>query len=385
MFLITHEFHPRHGGIATFAEEMARAVAGLGHDTEVWAQAAPPGTIEKPWPFRLRRLPLKGTHDLACMIRLAREFIAHRRQLRHATVYLPEPGPIQAMLLLQLIPGFRPPQLFLTFHGSEILKFHRHPLKRCLARRLIRHADCISVLTGYTHRLLCQHFPEAAVKTLLTPGALRTDLAFPSAAGKKDPRDRMVILTVGRLHPRKGQLCIIEALQTLPAAQRTHLEYWLAGDTSKKSYERRLRDAAERSGLVVRFLGSVPDAELGHLYAQADIFAMTSTEYRHSVEGFGLVYLEAAAHGLPVVAHAVGGVPEAVADGMTGLLVPPSDRAGLAAAFSRLIENPELRHKMGAAGREWARRNNWTRSAALLFSDQAGAGADRSTLVPSDH
>jgi len=384
VFLITHEFHPRHGGIATFAEEMARAMAGLGHDTEVWAQAAPPGTAEKPWPFRLRRLPLKGTHDFTCMVRLAREFITHRRQLRHATVYLPEPGPIKAMLLLQLIPGFRPQRLILTFHGSEILKFHRNPLKRYLARRLIRHADRISVLTGYTRQLLCRHFPEAGAKTFLTPGALRTDLVFPSAAREKAHPDRTVILTVGRLHPRKGQLCIIEALQTLPAAQRARLEYWLAGGTSKKSYERRLRDAAERSDLTVRFLGSVPDAELGHLYRQADIFAMTSTEYRHSVEGFGLVYLEAAAHGLPVVAHAIGGVPEAVADGVTGLLVPPADRPALAAAFGRLIENPELCHQLGAAGRAWAHRNSWTRSAELLFGDQAGTGAGR-TPVPPDH
>src|SRR5271165_5776453 len=74
LFLITHEFYPVSGGIATFAEEIARASAGLGYDVEVWAQSAPP-SLEKKWPFRVRRLPLKGTHDLMCQIQLARQLI----------------------------------------------------------------------------------------------------------------------------------------------------------------------------------------------------------------------------------------------------------------------------------------------------------------------
>jgi len=86
------------------------------------------------------------------------------------------------------------------------------------------------------------------------------------------------------------------------------------------------------------------------------------------VEGFGLVYLEAAAHGLPVVAHDVGGVSEAVIDGVTGLLVPPDRPAQLAAAFERLIHDPELCSRLGSAGREWARRNCWKESAEALFN-----------------
>jgi glycosyltransferase involved in cell wall biosynthesis len=370
VFLITHEFHPRHGGIATFTEEIARAAVDLGYDLEVWAQAAPLDVEEKPWPFRLRRLPLKGTHDLACLLRLMRELIVQRRRLRYATVYLPEPGPIRAMMGLQFFPGFRPRRLVLTFHGSEILRFHRNPLSRWLTRRLIRHASRISVLTGYTHRLLCARFPEAASKTFLTPGALRTSFSAAPFTPGREPRDQVVILTVGRLHPRKGQLFIIEALQALPADLRARVEYWLVGGASKENYEPRLREAAGRSGLAVRFFGNVPDDELDRIYAQADIFAMTSIDHRHSVEGFGLVYLEASAHGLPVVAHAVGGVPEAVVDGVTGLLVPPADRPALTAAFARLIAEPERRHQLGVAGREWARQNSWVRSADLLFNSQ---------------
>jgi phosphatidylinositol alpha-1,6-mannosyltransferase len=369
VFLITHEFFPHHGGIATFAEEIARAAVELGYDLEVWAQAVPPGVAEKPWPFRLRRLPLKGTHDWSCVLRLMRELISQRRRLRHATVYLVEPGPIRAMMGLQFIPGFRPRRLVLTFHGSEILRFHRNPLTRWLARRLIRHADRISVLTGYTHQLLCARFPAARAKTFLTPGALRSSFSAAPFVRRPEPHDRVVILTVGRLHPRKGQLFIIEALQALPAGQRAAIEYWLVGGGNKENYEGRLRRAAAASGLRVRFFGNVADDELNRLYGRADIFAMTSIDHKHSVEGFGLVYLEAAAHGLPVVAHAVGGVPEAVVDGVTGVLVPPKNRPALTAAFARLIVDPELRGRLGAAGRDWAPRNSWIRSADLLFND----------------
>ena len=94
---------------------------------------------------------------------------------------------------------------------------------------------------------------------------------------------------------------------------------------------------------------------------------MTSVHQDNSVEGFGLVYLEAAAHGLPVVAHDVGGVSDAVQDGTTGLLVPPDRPAQLAAAFEKLIHDAELRRKLGEAGRAWARRNSWQSSAEALF------------------
>jgi phosphatidylinositol alpha-1,6-mannosyltransferase len=99
---------------------------------------------------------------------------------------------------------------------------------------------------------------------------------------------------------------------------------------------------------------------------------MTSIDYRHSVEGFGLVYLEAAAHGLPIVAHSVGGVAEAVVDNVTGLLVPPRHPAQLAAAFEKLISDQSLRQRLGAAGHDWSRRNRWEHSANLLFSSTPG-------------
>ena len=366
VFLITHEFYPKRGGIATFTEEIARATVGLGYEVEVWAQSAPPEK-EKTWPFKLHRLPVKGTHDLSCQLKLACQLIAARRRLRYATVYLPEPGPMLAMMLLQFSHAFLPHRLVLTFHGSEILKFHRNPLTRLLTRRLIRHSSRISTLTNYTHKLLLSHFPEATGKAFLTPGALRSDFALVNQANH-EKKEKLVVLTVGRLHPRKGQLITLHALQSLAPQFRIRIEYWIVGGQNKGTYAHQLRQAAAESDLSVRFFGNLPDSELDAIYDQADIFAMTSVEHGHSVEGFGLVYLEASAHGLPVVGHTIGGVAEAVIDGVTGLLVPPNHPAQLTAAFERLISDHHLRHRLGTAGINWAGRNCWKQSANLLFN-----------------
>lgn len=279
------------------------------------------------------------------------------------------------LMYLQFFKSLRPKRLILTFHGSEILRFHRNPLTRCLTRRLIDRADRVSTLTQYTRDLLCARFPEAANKACLTPGALRAEFiqGLSSAPRSTSDPSRIIILTVGRLHPRKGQLQTLRALQALPAALHPRIEYHLAGTGGKGNYEATLRTAARQVGFPVVFHGPIPDNELGALYDQAHIFALTSVPHGPSVEGFGLVYLEASAHGLPVVAHAIGGVSEAVADGETGLLLPPDDPAALTTAFARLITNPALRHQLGTAGRAWAGRNCWPQSARMLFDEPAPA------------
>jgi glycosyltransferase involved in cell wall biosynthesis len=367
VYLITHEFYPVRGGIATFTEEIAKASASLGYDVEVWAPQAPAET-EKIWPFRLRRLPLKGTHGFRCQLQLAWQLVINRRRLRHATVYLPEPGPMLTMMVLQFFHAFRPRRMVLTFHGSEILRFAGNPFRRWMGRQLVRRATRISTLSLYTQDLLLQHFPEAGEKMFLTPGALRADFLVVSERADR-VNDKIIILTVGRLHPRKGQLLTLQALQLLPPEVRSRIEYWIVGGQSKGRYEQSLRAcAALHPDLVVRFLGKLPDAELAQVYDSADIFAMTSVKHGESIEGFGLVYIEAAAHGLPVVAHDVGGVSEAVVDGQTGLLVPCDRPIQLAAAFEKLIHDPALRLRLGTAGRIWAQRNSWQRSAHALFS-----------------
>ncbi len=367
LILVTHEFFPHRGGIAVYATEMARAAQDLGYSVEVWAPALPPGVPELPRNYEIKRLPIAGDHSLLSQWRMARRLIAERKRLRTAILYVPEPGPLLALLFLQYLDRLKPAQLVLTFHGSEIQWLSSRWILRWSTTHLLRKATRIGVVSAFALDLLRQHFPSATPKAVITLGALRTDLASCALARIPNPKPKTIILTVARLNPRKGQLQVIAALQALPADQRASLEYWLVGSHGKDNYDAALEAASLEADFSVKFLGDIPDNQLSDIYAQADIFAMTSMPHKQSVEGFGLVYLEAGAHGLPIIAHAIGGVPEAVAHGETGLLVTPGDTVALTAAFAQLIADPALRHRLGEAGRIRAIRHTWTDAVQSLL------------------
>jgi phosphatidylinositol alpha-1,6-mannosyltransferase len=114
----------------------------------------------------------------------------------------------------------------------------------------------------------------------------------------------------------------------------------------------------------------VPPSQLPELYRACDLFALTSRSLPESVEGFGIVYLEAAAFGRPLLAYETGGVSEAVLDGETGLLAPEGDVEALSRALARLMEDATLRQRLGDAGRVFARKFSWE-SAARVLCDAA--------------
>jgi glycosyltransferase involved in cell wall biosynthesis len=346
---------------------MARAAVKIGHEVEVWVPRGDPSG-DADFPFKVRRLNLKGSQDLSCQFQLAREWIRERRKLRKGIVYLSDPGPILTMRYLQFFKALKPKRLILTFHGTEVNTFASNPFRRFLVNRIIKRADRISALSEFTHALICKRFPASKLKTYLTPGALRTNFETPKPK-INSPSNRIHILTVGRLHPRKGQVLILKALAALPTELRQRITFWIVGTGNKRGYGTCLKTLAKEMDFEVTFFGDVSNSELEDLYSRANIFSMTSVNFRKSVEGFGLVYLEAAAHGLPIIANRVGGVAEAVSHGENGLLVEPSDNTGLTNAFARLIQDDDLRSQMGENGRKWSRRNNWVESAQLLFND----------------
>lgn len=171
------------------------------------------------------------------------------------------------------------------------------------------------------------------------PGGLRERLGIPASAP--------LVGEVGRLCDVKGQRELIEALAQLPGAHAV-----LVGVDLERggAYQRELEETAERLGVRDRvvFAGRIDDA--GALLADLDVLALPS-----STEGLPLVVLEAMARGRAVVATPVGGTPEVVVDGVTGLLVPPRDPDALAAALRRLLADPGLRARMGDAGHERVR------------------------------
>lgn len=358
VLLLTHEFYPKRGGIATYAEEMARAAIDRGREIEVWASDRG-GMLDRKVPFPLRAMHGHGDLGWAARRATARFLRAHREQVERSWVYLPEPGPIFAFLYASLLGIPRPAHLALTLHGTEILRFARPPHRRCLFNRLLTQADRVGVVSEHVRGLLLQHFPETnPAKLRVVPGALRHDFAQPP------PRRRPVdgktrVITVGRIHPRKGQHFVMNALARLPEPLRAQVEYHVVGPAVKPAYANELKATAQRAGVPVVFVGEVDDTALAQHYADADIFAMTSVQSGISVEGFGLVYLEAAVCGLPVVAHRTGGVAEAVRHGQSGFVVEPGDEPALTNSFARLIESPDLRQQMAQAGQARAAELSW--------------------------
>jgi len=162
---------------------------------------------------------------------------------------------------------------------------------------------------------------------------------------------------------------LIEAIRQLSTDTQKKLICRIAGPVIKKSYYEKLKRLAGQTGCRIEFLANLNDTDLRKEYENSDLFALTSIPQKKSIEGFGFVYLEASAHGLPVIAHRTGGVEDAVKDGETGFLVDPSDSSDLSQKIELLIKDAELRSRMGKKGKEWAARHSWTELVSRLYED----------------
>jgi len=180
-----------------------------------------------------------------------------------------------------------------------------------------------------------------------------------SPGNEMGERDKKIILTVSRLAASeryKGHDLIISALPTVCDALKHPVEYWIVGDGDDR---RRLEQLAQERGVmdIVKFKGAVWGDERVEFFRACDVFAMPSyveqrPDGRWTGEGFGIVYIEAAACGKPVIACDVGGQTDAVIDGVTGILVKPTVDS-VAGALIELLKDREKARRMGEAGRRF--------------------------------
>ncbi|HEY3279589.1 MAG TPA: glycosyltransferase family 4 protein [Gemmatimonadales bacterium] len=264
-------------------------------------------------------------------------------------------------------------------HGTELLlldaKMRRSGFKRRTAGSLLGGAAVIvanSRWTGDLARSLLAELdhkappPIEVVPLGTTPSHFRPGVD-PSAVRARYRLDGGPwLLTVSRLEWHKGIDTVIRAL---PAVRTGHpgTRYAVAGVGDRAQHFERL--AAELGlGDAVRFLGAVPDADLPALYNAADLYVGASRRHELMVEGFGISLVEASACGLAVVGGRSGGVPDAVRDGETGILVDSDDPQAVATAINALLANPERRKQLGAAGRRAVETfYNWDRVARDLI------------------
>jgi phosphatidylinositol alpha-1,6-mannosyltransferase len=263
-------------------------------------------------------------------------------------------------------------------HGADLLDYHDRPPWGRLARWVIEGADTVVANSRFTAALVERLLPGAARRLVVLPLGVDPPRE-PSAGSLEELRRRHritggpVLLSVSRLVPCKGHDVVLRALpEMLP--RHPGLRYLVVGAGPQLEPLRRLAHEMAVADHVV-FCGRVPAADLPAYFRVATLFVQLSRETGgyDGLEGFGLAFLEAASHGLPVIGGRSGGVPEAVLDGITGLLVPPLDAAAFASAVLRLLADPEERLRMSEAGRAWAVGHSWDRSAAILRSLWIGA------------
>ena len=363
--LLTLEFPPRIGGMQQYLFELCRRI---GHEFDLTV-VHPDGdpTLFSGEPFHLasfeqgRRGLSFGDSDIRS--RAARGLVVTWRLTRLLATLRPH----------LTVVGHSHPRLLLPAalsRGRYIALAYGNDFE---AAQLRWHAPIFNRLLAGAHTLVTISHANARrlqelglpAPEILYPGTHPNRFAPPAEPSSGPP----VLLTVARLVPRKGIDTVLQALPPL-LDRSPDLQYWIVGNgpehasLSQQAQELRLKHA-------VRFMHEVTETELPEIYRRATIFVMPArADYcAGSVEGFGIVYLEASASGLPVVAADSGGAAEAMVENETGLLVPPDDPPALTKALLRLLNDSGMRERMGRAGRRWVENEmNWDRAGRQMIS-----------------
>lgn len=356
--LVTNDFPPRAGGIQSYLVELAdRLPPG---ELVVYAPAWPGAAeFDRTRPYPVYRHP---TSLMVPTPGVAARAVALARRHGTDTVWFGASAPLGLLGgHLRRRAGVR--RVLASSHGHEV-GWSMLPGARQALRRIGRDADVVTTVSAYTRRRTAAGFGPGAALELLHPG-IDGDTFRPDPAARDELRGRYrlggapVITCVSRLVARKGQDALIGALPGIRAAVPGTRLLLVGGGPD----EGRLRRLAAGAGVAeeVVFTGPVPAAELPAHHVVGDVFALPCRTRGGGldVEGLGIVTLEAAASGLPVVVGAAGGAPEAVRPGRTGHVVDGRDRRALTAALAGLLADPDAAAAMGAAARAWMRAD-WT-------------------------
>jgi glycosyltransferase involved in cell wall biosynthesis len=362
--VVTNDFPPRQGGIQTF---VAALLARRPPESLVVLASRSPGWegYDAALPYPVVRRPTSMLLPTPATARSAADLLR-----RHGcdTVFFGAAAPLGLLAPALRTAGAR--RLVGATHGHET-GWVALPGARQLMRRIAGGLDLLTYISEYTHDRLAPALGDRTSLAQLSPG-VDVDAFTPAADGGAVRRryglaDAPVVVCVSRLVARKGQDVLVAGWPRV-LARHPRARLLLVGGGPLEASLRRAVEARGLGGSVV-LTGAVPPPELPAHYAAGDVFAMPCRTRRAGldVEGLGMVFLEAAACGRPVVAGTSGGAPEAVRDGVTGHVVDPRSAEAVATAVSGLLGDPAKARAMGAAGRAWvAERWSWTRIAATF-------------------
>lgn len=366
--LVAHDFAPKLGGMETVARALAAELLARGIDVRVYttsrlgagspsASGLPAGVVVPLYRPRPPPQRIDLENDLLATIDAALRDDPDVIHLCHAGL-----GP--------WIPALRsalPAIVTANVHGNDLLApwvSHGTTDDDYRAAQIagLSRADAVLCVSSFSAKLARDRGIAAdRIRTIengvdperFAPGP--RDAALARRLGIAD--DDEVVITVSRLAPRKGHATVLRAIARL-APTRPHLKYVFTGASEAMRSE--LASLARSLGIASRVIatGFVGDHELPSLHRLARAFVLLSeTEADNDVEGFGIALLEAAATGVPCIASRSGGIPEAIADGDTGLLVPPGDPEAAAHAIERVLDDRALAKCLGDRARDRATRD----------------------------
>ncbi|MBU3750454.1 MAG: glycosyltransferase family 4 protein [Mycobacterium sp.] len=368
ILLVTNDFPPRRGGIQSYLEQFANRLAATGeHQLTVYAPRWKGAEdYDRSAPFPIVRHPGTLMVPEPGVDRTMRRLI-----VEHGieTVWFGAAAPLA--LLASRARGAGAERILACTHGHEV-GWSMLPGARSALRRIGEDTDVVTYISRYTRGRFAAAFGPRAHLEHLPPG-VDTERFRPDPAARAELRiryglgERRVAVCISRLVPRKGQDMLIKAWPEISRRVDGAALVIVGGGPYAEHLHRLVRDLGLGSDVV--FTGGVPNAELPAHYALADVFAMPCRTRGAGldVEGLGIVFLEASATGVAVVAGRSGGAPEAVLDGQTGRVVDGRSREELVEVIGDLLADPARAHRMGQAGRQWVCSEwNWTRRSARL-------------------
>ncbi|WP_278265513.1 glycosyltransferase family 4 protein [Nocardia sp. AG03] len=365
--LVTNDFPPRPGGIQSYLQALANQLPP--EDLVVYAPRWRGDSHEKfdaAQKFRVVRHPTTLMLPTPAVIRRASALL---REHECDTVWFGAAAPLAVMSPMLRRAGAD--RILASTHGHEV-GWSMLPGARQVLRSIGEHTDVVTYVSKYTRGRFASAFGPRAALEYLPPGVDPAEFR-PDPAARAELRaryglgDRPTVLCLSRLVPRKGQDMLIVAMTEI----RQRVDGAVLVIAGGGPYEPRLRGLAEALGVSdsVVFTGRVPSGELAAHHTLADVFAMPCRTRGAGldVEGLGIVFLEASATGVPVVAGDSGGAPETVREGETGMVVPGRSVQRLTEALVELLTDRDRAAAMGAEGRAWVERNwHWDRQGARL-------------------
>ena len=350
--MVTNDFPPKIGGIQSYLWELWRRLPA----DDVTVLTTPySGTeaFDREAGFRIERTPQKVLMPTRGLVKRIDALAAEVE----ADLVLLDP----ALPVGHLGPWLERPY-GVILHGAEITVPGRVPGPRQALARVLRGAKVVVAAGGYP-AAEAERAAAMALPVIEVPPGVDTERFVPLDGDQRRaaretfslPKDATVVVSVSRLVPRKGMDILIRAAARLAHDHPDLLVVIGGGGRDRQRLDRLVAE----TGAPVRLLGRVDDDDLPALYGCADVFAMDCRNrwFGLEQEGFGIVFLEAAACAVAQIAGDSGGAAEAVVDGETGLVVAePRSVQGLAAALRRLLDHPDQRRAMGAAARERAVR-----------------------------